>query len=81
MNSHHRELLSTGLQDLNVKVLAGHAYDVHLGSSEKETNQVKTNSYSNYTIRKSKGCTVSSWNHELFQGKMVIVNDLFIQLS
>ncbi|KAM3245889.1 hypothetical protein P3S67_031856 [Capsicum chacoense] len=38
-NWHSRELLSTGLQDLNVKVLAGHAYDVHLGSSEKETNQ------------------------------------------
>ncbi|KAM3380063.1 hypothetical protein P3S68_005636 [Capsicum galapagoense] len=38
-NWHSRELLSNGLQDLNVEVLAGHAYDVHLGSSEKETNQ------------------------------------------
>ncbi|KAM3268666.1 hypothetical protein P3S67_030630 [Capsicum chacoense] len=38
-NWHSRELLSNGLQDLNVEVLAGHAYDVDLGSSEKETNQ------------------------------------------
>ncbi|XP_059303069.1 uncharacterized protein LOC132055324 [Lycium ferocissimum] len=38
-NWHSR--LSNGLQDLNVEVVAGHAYDVHIGgsSSEKEVNQ------------------------------------------
>lgn len=46
MNSHHRERLSNGLQDLNVEMIAGDAYDVHIGGSscEKEVNQVKTNS-------------------------------------
>ncbi|MCD7446804.1 hypothetical protein HAX54_016898 [Datura stramonium] len=40
-NSHHRELSSNDLQDLNVEVLAGDAYDVPIGgsSSEKEVNQ------------------------------------------
>ncbi|WMV22465.1 hypothetical protein MTR67_015850 [Solanum verrucosum] len=40
-SSHHRERLSSGLQDLHVEVVAAHAYDVHVGgsSSEKEVNQ------------------------------------------
>ncbi|XP_015162231.1 uncharacterized protein [Solanum tuberosum] len=40
-SSHHRERLSSGLQDLHVEVVAVHAYDVHVGgsSSEKEVNQ------------------------------------------
>lgn len=52
MNCDHRELLPNGLQDLTVELVAGHAYDVHIGSSssEKEVNEVKTNSYSNYSI-------------------------------
>ncbi|XP_055825142.1 uncharacterized protein LOC129893782 isoform X3 [Solanum dulcamara] len=40
-NWHSREWLSDGLQDLNVEVVAGHAYDIQIGgsSSEKEVNQ------------------------------------------
>lgn len=40
-NWHSRERLSNGLLDLNVEVVAGHAYDVHIGGSsrEKEVNQ------------------------------------------
>ncbi|XP_009616030.1 uncharacterized protein [Nicotiana tomentosiformis] len=41
MNCDHRELLPNGLQDLTVELVAGHAYDVHIGgsSSEKEVNE------------------------------------------
>lgn len=40
-NWHSREQLSSGLQDLNVEVVAAHAYDVHVGGSscKKEVNQ------------------------------------------
>ncbi|KAK4349836.1 hypothetical protein RND71_029149 [Anisodus tanguticus] len=40
-NWHSRKLLSNGLQELNVEVVADHADDVHIGgsSSEKEVNQ------------------------------------------
>ncbi|XP_015068075.1 uncharacterized protein LOC107012681 isoform X2 [Solanum pennellii] len=40
-NWHSREQLSSGLQDLNVEVVAAHAYDIHVGGSscKKEVNQ------------------------------------------
>ncbi|XP_009616029.1 uncharacterized protein [Nicotiana tomentosiformis] len=40
-NWYSRELLPNGLQDLTVELVAGHAYDVHIGgsSSEKEVNE------------------------------------------
>lgn len=38
-NWHSRELLSNGLQDRNVEVLAGHAYDVHIGGSSREKEE------------------------------------------
>ncbi|TMX02013.1 hypothetical protein EJD97_022809 [Solanum chilense] len=40
-NWHSREQLSSGLQDLNVEVVAAHAYNVHVGGSscKKEVNQ------------------------------------------
>ncbi|CAN4086971.1 unnamed protein product [Withania somnifera] len=41
LNWHSRELLSNGLQDGNVEVLAGHAYGVHIGGTSiwEEVNQ------------------------------------------